>query len=106
MHTILITVPVQKDKKQELLDLIRSPIGHPFTKTYKGFISAKSGFTEDEEGNVVWNLWEAWENKEDFDNYNATPERVEGSEFMTKFPTLLSGAPSMLWLDDFARVTV
>jgi len=32
MHTILITVPVQKDKKQELLDLIRSPIGHPFTK--------------------------------------------------------------------------
>ena len=69
MHTILITVPVQKDKKQELLDLIRSPIGHPFTKTNKGFISAESGFTEDEEGNVVWNLWEAWENKEDFDNY-------------------------------------
>jgi hypothetical protein len=30
---------------------------------------------------------------------------VEGSEFMNKFPTLLSGAPSMLWLDDFARVT-
>ena len=58
MHTILITVPVQKDKKQELLDLIRSPIGHPFTKTNKGFISAESGFTEDEEGNVVWNLLE------------------------------------------------
>ena len=105
MHTILIAVPIQKDKKQELLDLIRSPVGHPFTKTNKGFISAESGFTEDEEGNVVWNLWEAWENKEDFDNYNATPERVEGSEFMNKFPTLLSGAPSMLWLDDFARIT-
>jgi hypothetical protein len=35
----------------------------------------------------------------------ATPERVEGSEFMTKLPTLLAGAPSMLWLEDFARVT-
>ena len=53
MHTILITVPVQKDKKQELFDLISSPIGHPSTKTNKGFISAESGFTEDEEGNVV-----------------------------------------------------
>ena len=104
MHTILITVPRQKAKKQELLDLVRSPIGNPFTQTNTGFISVESGFTEDEGGNIVWNLWEAWEDKEDFDNYNATPERVEGSEFMTKFPTLLSGAPSMLWLDDFARV--
>lgn len=44
------------------------------------------------------------ENKQDFSNFNATPERVEGSELMTKFPTVLSGAPSMLWLEDFARV--
>jgi quinol monooxygenase YgiN len=73
-------------------------------KTNTGFISAEGGFTEDEEGNIVWNLWEAWENKEDFDNYNTTPERVEGSEFMTEFLTLLSGALSMLWLNDFARV--
>ena len=57
-----------------------------------------------EEGNIVLNLWYAWENKQDFSNYNATPERVEGSELMTKFPTVLSGAPSMLWLEDFARV--
>ena len=77
MHTILITVPRQKAKKQELLDLIRSPIGHPFTKTNKGFISAESGFTEDEEGNIVWDLWEAWENKEDFDKYNNTLKELK-----------------------------
>ena len=32
--------------------------GLPYTKSMQGFISAEFGWTKDDEGNSVWNLWE------------------------------------------------
>ena len=77
--------------------------GLPYTKSMQGFISAEFGWTKDDEGNSVWNLWEKWETKEDFEKYDATPPRTEVSEFGKIFSDCAAGVPSQLWIDGYQR---
>jgi hypothetical protein len=39
----------------------------------KGFISAEHEFSENENTGLTWHLWEKWETKEDYLNYDASP---------------------------------
>ena len=78
-HTNLVQIPIIAEKKSEWAAMMSSPLGGPFTKKQTGFVSAKSGFTTDQEGNVTFTAWVKWETKEDFINYVSTPERSEGS---------------------------
>ena len=100
MNTIIIQITLQSDKKSEWQTLLNSAEGIALTSKQKGFISAEYGFTTNDAGDLVWNLWEKWEAKEDYDNYNAIPERLEDSKFMQTFVSVMAGAPTMLWLDD------
>ena len=98
-HTNLVQIPIIAEKTSEWAAMMSSPLGGPFTMKQTGFVSAESGFTTDQEGNVTFTAWVKWETKEDFINYISTPERAEGSKFHTTMMSVLAGQPSVLWIE-------
>ena len=79
---MLIQFPIKREKKETWVSLLQSDSGLPYAKNMKGFISAEYGFSDNENTGLIWHLWEKWETKEDYLNYDASPQRQEGSKFM------------------------
>ena len=65
----------------------------------KGFISDEHGFSDNENTGSTWHLWENWETKEDYLNYDASPKRREASKFMETVINCLDGEPTEIWID-------
>ena len=89
-------IPLAKGKKQEWIEeVINDPKGMALTKTMPGFISAEMAIFTDESGQDIFLLWEKWESKGDFENYNKNPDRQDESAFMQKFFSCVGGDPKM-----------
>ena len=102
MHVILMQIPIDVDRKQEFDQLINSEQGLAFTQQKPGFISAESGYTTDDEGNLVWNCWEKWETREHFHTYHA--QRLEDTEFINKWFSITEGNRP-LWIEELSTTT-
>ena len=90
-------IKLNKGSEEEFLDLIRSPLGLPLTKSMTGFISAETAMSTDEAGQSTFHLWEKWKNMTDFENYMASPNRDPKCDFMQKWTGMMSDAPRMVF---------
>ena len=95
----LSKIKIKKDKKDELVDLLKSPEGFPTTKSKPGLISLESGVSTDDSGQSTVHIWCKWEKREDFENYTKDPNRDPESEYIQKFEGMTDGPPKMVWLE-------
>ena len=95
----LSKIKIKKDKKDELVDLLKSPEGFPTTKSKPGLISLESGVSTDDSGQSTVHIWCKWEKMEDFENYTKDPNRDLESEYNKKLADLTDGPFKMVWLE-------
>ena len=97
-------IKIKKDKKDEFVDLLKSPEGFPTTKSKPGLITLESGVSTDDSGQSTVHIWCKWEKMEDFENYLKDPNRNEPnqdpeSEYAQKQADMTDGPLKMVWLE-------
>ena len=92
-------IKIKKDKKDELVDLLKSPEGFPTTKSKPGLISLESGVSTDDSGQSTVHIWCKWEKREDFENYAKDPNRDPESEYNQKLAGMTDGPFKTVWLE-------
>lgn len=91
---ILLTIPVQPEKLDEFLQLIREIA--PDTRAYEGCIGFDIYIDQDNPGTVLF--FEEWESKQHYENYGKW--RQETGLLETLAP-LLAGLPSPSYVEKF-----
>ena len=92
-------IKIKKDKKDEFLDLLKSPKGFAIAKSKPGLISLESGVSTDDSGQSTVHIWCKWEKREDYENYTKDPNRDPESEYMQKSAGMTDGPFKMVWLE-------
>ena len=95
----LSKIKIKKDKKDELVDLLKSPKGFAIAKSKPGFISLESGGSTDDSGQSTVHIWCKWEKREDFENYAKDPNRDPESEYNKKMAGMTDGPFKMVWFE-------
>ena len=95
----LSEMKIKKDKKDELVDLLKSPEGFPTTKSKPGLITLESGVSTDDSGQSTVHIWCKWEKREDYENYTKDPNRDPESEYGQKSAGMTDGPAKIVWLE-------
>ena len=95
----LSKIKIKKDKKDELVDLLKSPKGFALTKSKPGLITLESGVSKDDSGQSTVHIWCKWEKMEDYEIYTKDPNRDPESEYMQKTTGMTDGPAKIVWLE-------
>jgi quinol monooxygenase YgiN len=75
---VIVQIEVQKEKKQEVLDILNSEGGLPTTRAYDGCISLEMVFNEDSNTFHIIGNWESFEKYQAYLNWRQTKDTVIG----------------------------
>ncbi len=75
---VIVQLEVQKEKKQQVLDILNSEGGLPTTRAYDGCISLEMVFNEDSNTFHIIENWESFEKYQVYLNWRQTKDTVIG----------------------------